>query len=73
MSLASTVAAFSVSAGLAGPFAGSVILLLAYLKARVVLAQYLGLSAAPFWYRGFKLVIGGYMLLLLSLYVIPNL
>lgn len=71
-SLASTAAALSIEAGLIGPLAGVAILLLAHLKARIILAAYLGLSAAPFWLRGFNLVIGLYMLLLLALYLLPE-
>ncbi len=71
-SLASTAAALSIEAGLNAPLAGVMILVLAHLKLRIILADYLGLSTAPFWLRGFKLVIGLYMLLLLGLYLIPE-
>ena len=71
-SLASTAAAISVDAGLLGPLAGTVILVLAYLKARLILANYLGLAGAPFWRRGFNLAIGLYMMLLMALYLIPE-
>lgn len=70
--LTSTAVALSVTAGIAGPLAGAVILFLAYMKARLILARYLGLAEAPTWYRGFKLAIGGYMLLLLALYLSPE-
>lgn len=71
-SLASTAAAFSIELGLIGPLAGFAILTLAYLKARIILADYLALATAPFWLRGFNFVIGLYMLLLLALYLIPE-
>ena len=51
--------------------AGSVILLLAWLKARVILSDYLGLAAAPFWQRGFGLSLGLFCTLLLVLYLVP--
>lgn len=72
LSLASTAIAFSVTQGIAGPLAGAAILFLAYMKARLILARYLGLAESPSWYRGFKLVIGGYMILLLLIYLIPE-
>lgn len=50
---------------------GTVILTLGWLKARVILARYLGLSAAPFWRRGFGLALGLFCLLLLGLYLLP--
>jgi len=40
---------------------------LAWLKARVILARYLGLAAAPDWLRGFNLVLALYAILLLAL------
>lgn len=51
--------------------AGAVILVLAWLKARVILARYLGLSAAPFWRRGFEISLALFCLLLLGLYLAP--
>lgn len=72
-SLASTAIAVAITQDLAGASAGAAILLLAYLKARLILARYLGLAEAPSWFSGFKLAIGGYMLLLLLLYLIPEL
>jgi len=49
--------------------AGAVILLLAWAKARVILDRYLGLAAAPFWHRGFSIVLGLYCAGLLALYL----
>lgn len=51
--------------------AGGVILVLAWLKARVILARYLGLCDAPFWRRGFEISLGLFCLLLLALYLAP--
>ncbi|MEI2686990.1 MAG: nitric oxide reductase F protein [Cypionkella sp.] len=45
----------------------SLLLVLAWLKARVILARYLGLAAAPDWLRGFNLVLALYAILLLAL------
>lgn len=53
------------------PFAGTLILALAWLKARVILARYLGLAAAPFWRRGFEIALAAFCLLLLGLYLLP--
>ncbi|MBC7153389.1 MAG: nitric oxide reductase F protein [Rhodobacteraceae bacterium] len=54
-------------------FAGALILALAWLKARVILARYLGLAAAPFWRRGFEVALALFCLLLLGLYLAPGL
>ena len=54
------------------PVAGGVgALLLAWLKARIVLSRYLGLQAAPFWLRGFEISLALLVLLLLALYILP--
>ena len=50
---------------------GAIVLLLAWLKARVILSRYLGLCAAPFWARGFGLALGVFCTVLLGLYLIP--
>ncbi len=50
---------------------GTVILLLAWLKARVILGRYLGLSQAPFWSQGFGISLAVFCLILLGLYLIP--
>ncbi|NIA69714.1 nitric oxide reductase F protein [Pelagibius litoralis] len=71
LSLASTLAAQWVGAGIATPLIGALILALAYFKARLILSRYLGLAATPFWNRGFGMVLGGYMAGLLVLYLIP--
>ncbi|SLN44696.1 hypothetical protein PEL8287_02277 [Roseovarius litorisediminis] len=51
--------------------AGTVILTLAWLKARIILSRYLGLAAAPFWQRGFGISLAVFCALLLGLYLIP--
>lgn len=51
--------------------AGGIILALAWLKARVILARYLGLAGAPFWRRGFGIALALFCLLLLGLYLLP--
>jgi len=50
--------------------AGSIVLTLAWLKARVILARYLGLAQAPFWRRGFEIALGLFCLLSLGLYLL---
>ncbi|GAB2187854.1 hypothetical protein [Roseibium sp. LAB1] len=51
---------------------GGLLLLLAFIKARIILSRYLGLWQAPVWLSGFSWVIGFYCLLLLALYVAPG-
>jgi hypothetical protein len=51
--------------------AGVAILVLAWLKARVILVRYLGLARAPFWARGFGVSLALFCGLLLGLYLIP--
>ena len=48
---------------------GAAILFLAWAKAGVILRSYLGLAQAPFWNRGFSIVLGFYALLLRALYL----
>ncbi len=50
---------------------GWAILTLAWLKARVILGCYLGLTDAPFWARGFGIALALFCTLLLGLYLIP--
>ncbi|WP_101068466.1 nitric oxide reductase F protein [Roseovarius salinarum] len=69
LGLASTVvAALHWPPGWAAP-AGALILVLAWLKARVILSRYLGLHAAPFWRRGFETALGLFCLLLLAFHL----
>jgi hypothetical protein len=68
----SAVSAFTaglVDAGFDRRITGVVVLMLALLKARVILSQYLGLWAAPSWRRGFNLSLTAFCLLLLGLYL----
>lgn len=71
LSLASAIAAWLVNAGLDPRLTGSVVLFLALMKARVILARYLGLDGAPSWRAGFNLVLTLFCLLLLGLYLVP--
>jgi len=48
---------------------GITILVFGWIKARIILSRYLGLSRAPNWLRGFDMVLGFYSLLLLCLYL----
>lgn len=50
---------------------GITVLLLAWLKARVILMRYLGLAAAPTWRRGFDFALAVLCLLMLGLYLVP--
>ncbi|MDF1618919.1 nitric oxide reductase F protein [Pseudothioclava nitratireducens] len=74
LSGASTLLAAAVSqgwlTGLGVTLGGAAILALAWAKARVILARYLGLAEAPFWHRGFSITLAIYALLLLGLYLI---
>ncbi|MGC8203359.1 nitric oxide reductase F protein [Aliiroseovarius sp. PTFE2010] len=51
--------------------AGVAVMALAWQKARIILAQYLGLDQAPSWQRGFNGALSGLCLLLLGLYLAP--
>lgn len=73
LSGASAVVAELAIGGLDRRVVGAVILLLALMKARVILSRYLGLAEAPSWRRGFNLVLTLFCLLLLGLYLIPAL
>lgn len=70
-SLASTFAAQGVEAGVSVPVTGTLILALAWLKARLILTRYLGLAAGSFWGRGFGMVLAFFMIGLLVLYLMP--
>ena len=71
LSLAAALVAATMTAGLPRPVAGAAILALALIKARVILACYLGLDAAPSWLSGFTTVLGLWALLMLGLYLVP--
>ena len=51
--------------------AGVAVMVLAWQKARIILAQYLGLQQAPAWRRGFNVGLTGLCLLMLGLYLAP--
>ncbi|WP_305985198.1 hypothetical protein [Roseibium sp. MMSF_3544] len=51
---------------------GALVLIFAWMKARVVLARYLGLWQAPAWLSGFNWALGLFCLLLLGLFLIPE-
>lgn len=67
----STLAAALVNRGVDIRLTGTMVLILALLKARVILARYLGLAEAPSWRRGFNLVLSLFCAVLLGLYLIP--
>lgn len=64
------IAVFRVQ-GLAQVAVGGVVLALVWLKARVILSDYLGLRQAPTWRAGLNGVLAVYCALLLGLYLIP--
>lgn len=64
LSLADIWAVWPIAAGIG-------VLTLAWLKARIILSQYLGLAAAPFWMRGFEFALAALCLLFLGLYLLP--
>lgn len=68
LSIGSTIVALTVTR-LQVTVAGVVILTLAWLKARVILARYLGLAGVPAIAFGFGLVLGLFMLACLALYL----
>ncbi len=51
--------------------AGVLVLLLAWLKARIILAHYLGLAEAPSWRGGFYFVLAMFCLIMLGLFLVP--
>ncbi|WP_299470881.1 hypothetical protein [uncultured Roseibium sp.] len=65
-----------VAAGAAGTLGaaatGILVLIFAWMKARVVLSRYLGLWQAPVWLTGFNWALGLFCLLLLGLFLIPE-
>lgn len=73
LSGASALIAALVAWGFEPAAIGAVILLLAWVKSRVILSRYLGLWQAPAWRAGFNWFLALYCLLLLGLYLIPAL
>ncbi|POF27742.1 nitric oxide reductase F protein [Roseibium marinum] len=72
LSGASVLVALTGGASFGGSVAGALILLFAWMKARVILARYLGLWRAPAWLSGFNWVLGLYCMLLLGLFLAPD-
>ncbi len=69
--LSTTTTAFAGVLPEAGPVFVVVVLVLAGLKAQVVLSDYLGLRDAPTFRRGFALILVGFLGLSLLLYALP--
>ena len=65
----SAVVAAMVGAGFNRSAAGAAILLLAVMKARVILSRSLGLASSRAWLRGFSTVLVFFAALLLGLYL----
>ena len=66
LSAVSTLLSFDLVPAVA---AGTVLLGLAWLKAQIILGDYLGLRRAPFWRRGFSFALTLYAAILLGLYL----
>lgn len=71
LSLGSTVLSMIALPGLWMAVAGVSILVLAWIKARIVLAGYMGLVRAPAWQRGFDICLGLFAVMLVGLYLVP--
>lgn len=69
----SAVIAEALGFGLDRRLAGVLIVVLALMKAWLILVHYMGLSEAPTWRRGFNLSLTSFCLLLLGLYLVPGL
>lgn len=72
LSAGSAIVSMALGQGVSRQIAGVVIVFLALTKARIILARYLGLAQAPGWLRGFTWVIALFCLLILSLYLLPQ-
>ena len=71
LSIAATALSFPAINSYWPTASGIAVLILAWLKARIILARYLGLAAAPAWARGFDLALGGLFVIFLALYLVP--
>lgn len=67
----SAIAAETSGMGLDRLLASVMIVVLALIKTRLILAHYLGLSEAPTWRRGFNLSLTCFCFCLLVLYLVP--
>ncbi|MET1415404.1 hypothetical protein ABVF61_24240 [Roseibium sp. HPY-6] len=72
LSGASVLVASGAAGTLDAAATGILVLILAWMKARVVLSRYLGLWQAPVWLTGFNWALGLFCLLLLGLFLIPE-
>ncbi len=68
LSFGTVLIAWSDTSGRGGMLVAAGVLALAGIKARVILARYLGLSEARFWLRAFDLAIGLFLALSFALY-----
>lgn len=69
LSLGTVLLATAGASGRSGALIAGGVLALAGLKARVILARYLGLAGSRFWTRAFDLTIGLFLALSFALYV----
>lgn len=70
LSIGTVLIASAGASGRGGAFMAAGVLALAGLKARVILARYLGLAGSRFWMRTFDLVIGIFLALAFGLYAL---
>lgn len=68
LSFGTVLIASTEASGRGGTLAAAGVLVLAGLKARVILARYLGLSGSRFWLRAFDLAVGLFLALSFALY-----
>lgn len=72
LSAASVLIASGFADTLSSGMTGALVLGFAWMKARVVLSRYLGLWRAPAWLSGFNWALALFCLLLLGLFLIPE-
>jgi len=72
LSVATTVLSLIDAAGPARALSAAAVIVLAGLKARVILARYLGLAQSRFWTRGFDGVLGVFLALAFGIYLVGN-
>jgi len=71
LSVVSTALSVLVAPRISPAVAGIAILAFAWVKARMVIARYMGLADAPAWQRGFDLTLALFVGLLAALYLVP--